>query len=351
MSAKFKIGDVSVGEGCEPFIIAEAGINHNGDIELAKRMVRIASESGVDAVKFQTFRTEEFISDRSVEYTYKSQGVQVTESMFDMFKRTEFTDDEWREIKAYCDECGITFLSTPVSERDLDLLVSLGVGAVKVGSDDFTNIPLITGFARRGLPMLLSCGMADGDEMEETLSAAKAANPNICLFLCTSQYPTPAEDVNAAKLLSMGKRFGDVVLGFSDHTQGCTGAIVAAAFGARVFEKHFTLDHNLPGPDHWFASEPDELKAWAAGIREACKMVGSEKLSPTEEERKMRNLARRSIVALRDIAKGEKLTDENIGLRRPGTGMSPARLPEVLGGTASRQIAAEALICPQDFTR
>ena len=176
-------------------------------------------------------------------------------------------------------------------------------------------------------------------------------NPNICLFLCTSQYPTPADDVNAAKLLSMGKRFGDVVLGFSDHTQGCTGAIVAAAFGARVFEKHFTLDHNLPGPDHWFASEPDELKAWAAGIREACKMVGSEKLSPTEEERKMRNLARRSIVALRDIAKGEKLTDENIGLRRPGTGMSPARLPEVLGSTASRQIAAEALICPQDFTR
>ena len=199
--------------------------------------------------------------------------------------------------------------------------------------------------------MLLSCGMADGDEMEETLSAAKAVNPNICLFLCTSQYPTPADDVNAAKLLSMGKRFGDVVLGFSDHTQGCTGAIVAAAFGARVFEKHFTLDHNLPGPDHWFASEPDELKAWAAGIREACKMVGSEKLSPTEEERKMRNLARRSIVALRDIAKGEKLTDENIGLRRPGTGMSPARLPEVLGSTASRQIAAEALICPQDFTR
>lgn len=351
MSAKFKIGNVSVGDGCEPFIIAEAGINHNGDIELAKRMVKIASESGVDAVKFQTFRTEEFISDRSVEYTYKSQGVQVTESMFDMFKRTEFTDDEWREIKAYCDECGITFLSTPVSERDLDLLVSLGVGAVKVGSDDFTNIPLITGFARRGLPMLLSCGMADGDEMEETLSAAKAVNPNICLFLCTSQYPTPADDVNAAKLLSMGKRFGDVVLGFSDHTQGCTGAIVAAAFGARVFEKHFTLDHDLPGPDHWFASEPDELKAWAAGIREACKMVGSEKLSPTEEERKMRNLARRSIVALRDIAQGEKLTDENIGLRRPGTGMSPALLPEVLGSTASRQIAAEALICPQDFTR
>lgn len=350
MSANFKIGDVSVGEGCEPFIIAEAGINHNGDIELAKRMVRIASESGVDAVKFQTFRTEEFISDRSVEYTYKSQGVQVTESMFDMFKRTEFTDDEWREIKAYCDECGITFLSTPVSERDLDLLVSLGVGAVKVGSDDFTNIPLITGFARRGLPMLLSCGMADGDEMEETLSAAKAVNPNICLFLCTSQYPTPADDVNAAKLLSMSKRFGDVVLGFSDHTRGCTGAIVAAAFGARVFEKHFTLDHNLPGPDHWFASEPDELKAWAAGIREACKMVGSEKLNPTEEERKMRNLARRSIVALRDIAQGEKLTDENIGLRRPGTGMSPARLPEVLGSTATRQIAAEALICPQDFT-
>ena len=349
MGARLNIGSVAVGDGCDPFIIAEAGINHNGNVTLAKQMVRVASESGVDAVKFQTFRTEDFIADRSVEYTYKSQGIEVTESMFDMFKRTEFTDDEWREIKAYCDECGITFLSTPVSERDLDLLVGLGVGAVKVGSDDFTNIPLITSFARRGLPMLLSCGMADGEEMEMTLDAAKAVNPDICLFLCTSQYPTPSEDVNAAKLLSMSERFPDVVLGFSDHTRGCTGAIVATAYGAKVFEKHFTLDHGLPGPDHWFASEPDELKAWAAGIREASKMVGSSELSPTVEERKMRDLARRSIVALRDIAEGETLTEENVGLRRPGTGMSPARLPEVLGCVAARAIAAEALICPQDY--
>lgn len=343
MGARFNIGDVAVGEGCEPFIIAEAGINHNGDIELAKRMVKIASESGVDAVKFQTFRAEDFILDRTVEYTYRSQGEEVTESMFDMFKRTEFSEGEWREIKEYCDECGITFLSTPVSERDLDLLVSLGVGAIKVGSDDFTNVPLITSFARRGLPMLLSCGMADGEEIETTLSAAKAVNPNICLFLCTSQYPTPPADVNAAKLVSLGERFGDVVLGFSDHTQGGTGAIVATAYGAKVFEKHFTMDHGLPGPDHWFASEPAELKAWAAGIREAHEMVGSHELSPTAEERKMRGLARRSIVALRDIAEGEELTEENVGLRRPGTGMSPALLPEVLGGRAVRAIAAEAL--------
>ena len=350
MVASFKIGEVHVGEGFKPFIIAEAGINHNGDMALARKMVEVAAISGVDAVKFQTFHAEDFIADRTVTYTYKSQGQEVTESMFDMFKRTEFTDDEWREIKSYCDSCDIAFLSSPVTTRDLDLLINLGVGAIKVGSDDFTNIPLVAEFSKRGLPLLLSCGMADGDEMEETLAAAFESCKDICLFLCTSQYPTPPTDVNASKLLEMRRRFPEVVLGFSDHTQGCTGAIVAVAYGARVFEKHFTLDRGLPGPDHWFASDPEELKDWTSGIREAFEMIGKGSLEPTAEERKMRTLARRSIVALRNIEKGEVLTEESIGLRRPGGGMKPGLLPQVLGKRASRAIVSKMQISQEDFT-
>lgn len=349
MSTTFKIGDTLVGEGCAPFIIAEAGINHNGDIAIAKKMITIAAESGADAVKFQTFRTEDFLTDKSIEYTYTSQGKEVTESMFDMFKRTEFTEDEWREIKAFCDEQGIAFLSTPVSERDLNLLESLGVGAVKVGSDDFTNIPLIMNYAKHGLPMLVSCGMGDGNEMEEVVSAVLPINSNLCLLLCTSQYPTPPEDINASKLLSMCEKFPDIVLGFSDHTQGCIGAVVACAYGAKIFEKHFTLDHDLPGPDHWFSSNPDELKAWVSAIREAHDAIGGRSLEPTTEEKKMRPVMRRSIIALCDIGPGEKLTEENIGLRRPGAGMGPSKLHEVIGRIAVRPIKAESLICHEDY--
>ena len=328
-----------MGAGAPPFIIAEAGINHNGDIELAKKMVDEAARSGADAVKFQTFHTEDFITDRTVTYTYKSQGEVVEESMFEMFARTEFTDDEWRQIKEHCDARHIAFLSTPVTERDLDLLIELGVGAIKVGSDDFTNLPLIEAFSKRGLPLLLSCGMADGDEIEEALNVAKAHCKDICLFLCTSQYPTPPVDVNASKLLEMADRFPDVVLGFSDHTQGCTGSIVSTAYGARVFEKHFTLSHDLPGPDHWFASEPEELSRWVAGIREADLMRGSRSLAPTEEELAMRHLARRSIVALCDIFCGDALDERNVGLRRPGTGLAPRCLPGILGKHAKKNLS------------
>ncbi len=349
MNCSFTIEGRKVGEGCSPFVITEAGINHNGDFEKAKQMVDIAAEAGADAVKFQTFRTEEFLTDRSVPYTYKSQGKSVTESMFDMFKRTELTQNEWTSLKEHCDKRNIVFLSTPVSEEDLVFLISLGVGAVKVGSDDFTNLPLIHAYAKHGLPLLISSGMGDGFEMERVVKTVAPLNRDLCLLLCTSQYPTPPSDVNIAKLLAMRSKFPDVVLGFSDHTQGCTAAVLAVGYGAKVFEKHFTLDKSLPGPDHWFSSDPDELREWVSAIREADKMLGRSELVPTDKERKMRGVMRRSIVALEDIEPGEAFSEKNIGLRRPGTGMAPDLFPRILGRCAKRSISKDTLLSSEDI--
>lgn len=349
MKSSFTIDNQMVGADCKPFIIAEAGINHNGDLATALAMIDAAVEAEVDAVKFQTFHTEDFIDDKFVMYEYKSQGSRVSESMFDMFKRTEFSDSEWKRIKEYCDKLGITFLSTPVSMDDLRLLKNLGIGAIKVGSDDFNNTPLITQFSKCGLPLLLSCGMANDEEMKRTITIVSRNNDCICLFLCTSQYPTPAKDVNARKLLEMRNLFPEIVLGFSDHTEGSTAAIVATALGAQVFEKHFTLDHNMPGPDHWFASNPAELKEWAYSIRQAHLSLGSSSLQPTESEIQMRALARRSVVALANIAEGEILCIDNIGLRRPGTGIEPSHFNEIVGKTALRNISKGSQLEWVDF--
>lgn len=350
MTTTFNIGSKTVGGDAAPFVIAEVGINHNGDLEVAKKMIDAAVWAGVDAVKFQTFRTEDFVGDKTITYSYKSQGKEISESMFEMFKRTEFSESEWSEISRYCDARGILFFSTPVSVRNLEMLKNLGVVAVKVGSDDFTNIPLIKQFAQFDLPMLLSCGMSDEEEMARTLDAVEADEHDVCLLLCTSQYPTPENDVNARKLLKMRELFPNVALGFSDHTQGSTAAIIAVAYGASVFEKHFTLSHDLPGPDHWFSTEPEELRTWVADIRSAYAMLGTSSLHPTASEREMRVLARRSIVAVADILSGDALTDENLGLRRPGTGLAPYLWDEVVGKRAERDICEGEQLAREDVS-
>lgn len=306
---------------------------------LAKKMVIAAKEAGVDAVKFQTFRTEEFIRDRNELYTYKSQGVEITESQYEMFKRTEFTEQEWREIKQFCDEQEITFLSTPVSVEDVKLLIDIGVEALKVGSDDFVNIPLLRDYAGFGIPIIMSAGMATEEEMEKSLKAVGAEREGTtCLMLCTSEYPTPPQDVNARKLLSMAEKFPNIILGLSDHTQGNISAVIATAYGARVFEKHFTLDHNLPGPDHWFSAEPEELREWAESVRIAYQMLGSGELKPTKREESMRRAAHRSITSTKDIRAGEILSVRNLALLRPGNGLKPEEWENVIGKTAAHNI-------------
>lgn len=339
MAGKFKIGGKLIGRDREPFLIAEAGINHNGEVDLAKRMIEAAKESGMDAVKFQTFRTEEFIQDKNEMYTYQSQGIQVTESQYEMFKRTEFAEAEWRELKRFCDKQELIFLSTPVSVRDAEFLISLGAEAIKVGSDDFINIPLLCEYAKLELPMILSSGMAEEEEMVKSLDAVGMGRENpVCLMLCTSEYPTPPQDVNARKLLAMAEKFPEVILGLSDHTRGTTAAILAVAYHACVFEKHFTLSHNLPGPDHWFSAEPEELAAWAEAIRTAYRMLGSGELKPTKQEEHMRKAARRSITLIENVKAGEVFSDKNLALLRPGSGIKPCEFWNIIGKKAARDL-------------
>lgn len=318
------IGNRAIGPAHEPFIILEAGINHNGDLAMAKEMISIAKQSGADAIKFQTFKAEEFVGDPNLTFTYQSQGKEVTESMLEMFRRYEFTPAEWQEIKTTCDATGILFLSTPQNPSDLELLLEIGVPALKVGSDDFTNLPLLKRYAAEKLPLMISCGMADMGEVYDALEATGAMSGSpVLLMLCTSQYPTPVEDANLLKLRTLAGAFPGLHLGFSDHTQGPYAAVASCALGASAFEKHFTLSHDLPGPDHWFSENPDSAAEWVKAIRTTHQLLGNPIVKPTASEIKMRRLARRSITALRDIVAGEVLNEENLGLRRPGDGLSP----------------------------
>jgi N,N'-diacetyllegionaminate synthase len=347
----FCIAGRRIGDGHPAFIIAEVGINHNGSIDAALEMIGIAKRAGADAVKYQTFKASEFVGDKTQQFTYRSQGRQITESMLTMFERHQLPVDAWARIKAECDRQQIIFMSTPQNRSDLDLLLNVGLPAVKIGSDDFNNLPLIRSYARTELPLILSCGMSDLSEVHQALDAAGAFEGYpLALLLCTSQYPTPPADVNLRKLTTLRGAFPGLVTGFSDHTQGPLAASLAVAMGAVIFEKHFTLDHDQAGPDHWFSEDPVGLEQWVNGIRESQLMLGSALIKPTKPELAMRTLARRSLIALRAISQGSEFTAENVGLRRPGNGLPPSFFDQVLGNRAARDIAAGALLTLGDVT-
>ena len=347
---KIKLNNHLIGHGCQPFIIAEAGINHNGEIANALKMIDIAKTAGADAIKFQTFEASGIVIDSSLTFTYKSQGKEITESMFEMYKRCEFSKTEWIKIKQKCDEVKILFLSTPENRSDLDLLLELGIPAIKVGSDDFTNIPLLKDYSSTGLPLIISCGMANLNEIHQTLNAIGSLKkyPTILMFT-TSEYPTIPMNVNLLKLKTLAKSFPKIPLGYSDHTQGILASSLAVAFGAKVFEKHFTIDKNLPGPDHWFSADPEGLKNWVDSIRTAATMLGSEEVKATEKEEKTKILARRSIVALSDIKQGESFNQNNIGLRRPGNGLPAIMIEEIFGKKSAKKISKGDLLKIGDF--
>ena len=347
---KIKLNNHLIGHGCQPFIIAEAGINHNGEIANALKMIDIAKTAGADAIKFQTFEASGIVIDSSLTFTYKSQGKEITESMFEMYKRCEFSKTEWIKIKQKCDEAKILFLSTPENRSDLDLLLELGIPAIKIGSDDFTNIPLLKDYSSTGLPLIISCGMANLNEIHQTLNAIGSLKkyPTILMFT-TSEYPTIPMNVNLLKLKTLAKSFPKIPLGYSDHTQGILASSLAVAFGAKVFEKHFTIDKNLPGPDHWFSEDPEGLKNWVDSIRTAATMLGSEEVKATEKEEKTKILARRSIVALSDIKRSESFNQNNIGLRRPGNGLPAIMIEEIFGKKSAKKISKGDLLKIGDF--
>ena len=347
---KFKINNHEISKENHPFIIAEAGINHNGSVEKAVKMVKTAKNAGVSAIKFQTFKAHEFISNSSLTYTYTSQGESITESQLDLFKRCELSNDDFYKIKKTCDEEKIFFLSTPQNKSDLDFLLELGVSAIKVGSDDFTNVPLLKYYSKTKLPIIISCGMATLEEIETTLDAIGTLDGYpTALLLTTSEYPTPPQNVNLQKLRTLSQKFPDITLGYSDHTQGNLASIVAISFGACIFERHFTLDNSLPGPDHWFSVNPSNLKIWSDSIKTAYQMMGSSEILPTESETKMKTIARRSIVSLDHIELGETLNENNIGLRRPGTGLPPKMFESILGKKAIKKIKKFTIINKEDF--
>lgn len=337
------IGNRPVGLGHPPFVVAEAGINHNGELERALEMIHVAGRAGCDAVKFQTFKAAEFVNDSSQMFTYRSQGREVTESMLAMFQRYELPEDAWPLIKAECEKAGILFFSTPQNRSDLEILLRVGVPAVKVGSDDFTNLPLLKSYARSGLPLILSSGMSDLAEVHQALEAVGALDgyPTI-LLVCTSQYPTPAEDANLARIATLREVFPMVPIGFSDHTQGPLAASLAVALGACVFEKHFTLSHDLPGPDHWFSEDPKGLADWVAGIRSTRALLGSPVVRPTAVERGNKREYQRRLVAAREIRAGEILDETALTLRRVagGRGLPPGFLEYLLGRPAPRGFRA-----------
>ena len=320
-----------------PYTIAEAGINHNGNIELAYEMVAIAKNAGADAIKFQTFKADEFCNKES--------------ELYETFKKCEFSEDQWKGIKQLCDLLKITFLSTPQNYSDLELLLKLGIQAIKIGSDDLTNIPLIKRYALTKLPIILSCGMAYESEIEAAINTIRDIDKMypVIVMHCTSLYPTLPRQVNIRKLGSLNNKYPRILSGYSDHTVGYVAAVMAVAYGAKVLETHFTLDNSLEGPDHKFSKNPNDLKAWITAIHQAYQMLGESSLNPTDKEFQMRNIARRSLTAIKNIAINEVFTTDNIGMMRPGDGLKPLFLGTFLGQIASRNIQAGEQLQREDI--
>lgn len=345
---KIKIGERLVGEDEPVFIIAEAGINHNGDLDTAKKMIDAAANCGADSVKFQTFRANEFVSDEKATYEYETQGEKVKESMLEMFKRYEFNKEDWNELAEYCKEKGVIFFSTPQNLSDLELLLEVGVPAIKVGSDDLVNLPLLEAYSKKGLPVIISTGMAYAEEVREAVETIKKNNRELAVLHCVSSYPAELGDVNLRKMKTLEKEYPEIVVGFSDHSEGTTASIAAVALGAKIIEKHFTLDKGMRGPDHRFSADPAELKLLVDGVRGAENALGASEIGPTEKEDKLRKLCHRSIVAAKNIGRGEEITEGCLEMKRPGDGLSPKHISELIGKTAQKSLKKNQKITLED---
>jgi len=320
-----------VGEGKRTFIIAEVGVNHNGDPHVALEMIDTAADAGVDCVKFQTFHAEEFINSPGEIYEYNSQGRPVKESMLEMFRRLELKREDFARLFTHARKRGLIPLSTPTDREAVDLLDELGAEAFKIGSDDLVYTPFLEYVGRKQKPVILSTGMARGFDIDRALRAITGeGNDNIILLHCVSLYPTPEEALNLRRIQTLGAVF-DFPIGFSDHSSGTTACIGAVALGACVLEKHFTLNKDMAGPDHWFSADPNELASLVREVRRLERALGGGALKPSVSEQEMARLCRRSIVAGRDLPKGHCLSESDLAYQRPGTGLPPYDRDRVLG--------------------
>ena len=327
-------------------IIAEAGVNHNGDLNFAKQLINVAAEAGVDLVKFQTFNADRQVTRTAKKADYQTQTTDSSESQHEMLRRLELTEAMHKELMAHCAARNIGFFSTGFDIESVDLLLSLGQDYFKIPSGEITNLPYLRHIGQLGKAVILSTGMATLGEIEaaiDVLEQAGTARAQITILHCTTEYPTPMNEVNLRAMQSIHTAFG-VAVGYSDHTQGIEVAIAAVAMGASVIEKHFTLDRNLPGPDHKASLEPKELKEMVSAIRniEIALGDGIKRLTPSEARNKP--VMRKSIVAISKIEKGEVFNLQNIAIKRPGTGISPMRWDEVIGRTSTRDFWEDELI-------
>ncbi len=330
------IAGKKIGKGNPCFIIAEAGINHNGDLEQAKKLVEEAKNAGADAIKFQTHLPEkEMLRDNF-------SGGHIGESLFDLLKRLELSKDDHIALRNYAKEKGIIFMSTPFSKEAADLLEEVGVPAYKVGSGEMTNHPLLRHIAEKRKPMILSTGMSTIEEIEETVNFVKGINDEIAILHCTSTYPTKYEDVNLRVIEKLAQKF-EIPVGLSDHSIGIYTALAAVALGGSIIEKHFTTDRELSGPDQKASINPAELKELVKGTRAIEKALGSEK-KVIDDEKPIQDIARESVVTIADIPTGTVISKELVWVKRPGTGIPAKELEKVIGKKAKKDIKIDTVI-------
>lgn len=323
------------------YIIAEIGVNHNGSMDLARQLIDAAADARADAVKFQTFRAEDLVTATAEKAAYQKANTQNDDSQFTMLKALELTEPQFAELYAYCQQKGIAFLSTPFGEAAVDLLARIGVDAFKVSSGDLTHHGLLSHIGAQGRPVILSTGMGTIGEIEEALAAiARGGSVPVSLLHCVSNYPADPEDCNLAAMDTMAQAFG-LPVGWSDHSMGAAISWAAVARGARIIEKHITLDQSLPGPDHKASMEPGEFTDFVDGIRKIEAAIGTGRKTPTAAEVQVAKGARRSITTVRDLKKGTVLRAEDLKVVRPGTGLAPKYLDLVIGCMVSRDLPAD----------
>jgi N,N'-diacetyllegionaminate synthase len=344
-----EIRSKKIGEGHSCFIIAEAGVNHNGNLDLAKRLVDAAVEAGADAVKFQTFKAAQLISAAAPKAEYQRATTGVVESQLEMVRRLEMPEAMTRAVAEHAAQRQVLFLSTGFDEDSIDLLDELGVPAFKVGSGDVTALPLLEFIGHKGRPVILSTGMSYLAEVRSAVDTLRAAGcPAIALLQCVSSYPAVPQAANLKAMQTLADTF-QVPVGFSDHSLGNELAIAAVALSARIIEKHITLDQNLPGPDHRVSLMPDAFRNMVRAVRVVEAALGDGMKRPTPGEQNVRDVARRSIVAACTILEGASITREMLAFKRPGTGISPADWKSVVGTKARKEIPFDALIAREDL--
>lgn len=334
------------------FIIAEAGVNHNGDMELAKRLIDAAHDAGADAVKFQTFKAENVVSAKAKKAAYQEVNTGNQESQLDMIKKLELGQSEFLELKQYADQVGIQFMSTAFDMESVDFLAGLNMPFYKVPSGEITNLPYLRKIASLDIPIILSTGMSDLGEIEKAVEVFENGHRNrkdIYVLHCNTEYPTPFEDVNMKAMLTIGQAFG-VSIGYSDHTLGVEVPVAAVAMGAKMIEKHFTLDRTMDGPDHVASLEPSELKQMVQMIRNVVQIMGDGIKRPSPSERKNKDIARRSIHLSNDVLAGAEIKISDLIMKRPGDGISPMEVDRVVGKKVKSDLEAEHQLDWSDLT-